>query len=57
MILQLNVRKCNECGQPLPDSFEFPADEPWTTGIFGCAEDRDSCKLDDDTIQCYMLCS
>ncbi|PON56281.1 PLAC8 motif-containing protein [Parasponia andersonii] len=40
---QLNVRKCNECGQPLPESFEPPADEPWTTGIFGCWEDRDSC--------------
>ncbi|XP_024016948.1 cell number regulator 6 [Morus notabilis] len=40
---QLNVRKCNECGQPLPESFEPPADEPWTTGIFGCAEDKDSC--------------
>ncbi|XP_048326624.1 cell number regulator 6 isoform X1 [Ziziphus jujuba] len=40
---QLNVRKCNECGQPLPESFEPPADEPWTTGIFGCSEDRDSC--------------
>ncbi|XP_004307812.1 PREDICTED: cell number regulator 6 [Fragaria vesca subsp. vesca] len=40
---QLNVQKCNECGQPLPESFQPPADEPWTTGIFGCAEDRDSC--------------
>ncbi|XP_020596696.1 cell number regulator 6-like [Phalaenopsis equestris] len=41
---QLEVRKCNECGQPLPESYEPPADEPWTTGIFGCAEDTDSCK-------------
>ncbi|XP_009801117.1 cell number regulator 6 [Nicotiana tabacum] len=40
---QLAVRKCHECGQPLPESFEPPADEPWTTGIFGCAEDKDSC--------------
>ncbi|KAF3433150.1 hypothetical protein FNV43_RR24252 [Rhamnella rubrinervis] len=40
---QLNVRKCHECGQTLPESFEPPADEPWTTGIFGCSEDRDSC--------------
>ncbi|XP_010536540.1 PREDICTED: cell number regulator 6 [Tarenaya hassleriana] len=40
---QLNVRKCNECGQPLPENFEPPADEPWTTGIFGCAEDPESC--------------
>ncbi|GAA0159319.1 hypothetical protein LIER_16126 [Lithospermum erythrorhizon] len=39
----VKVRKCNECGQPLPESFEFPADEPWTTGIFGCAEDTESC--------------
>ncbi|KAI7758216.1 hypothetical protein M8C21_018738 [Ambrosia artemisiifolia] len=43
---QLNVRKCNECGQPLPESFEPPAVEPWTTGIFGCAEDTESCKDD-----------
>ncbi|KAK4777108.1 hypothetical protein SAY86_005796 [Trapa natans] len=40
---QLNVKKCHECGQPLPESFEPPADENWTTGIFGCAEDRESC--------------
>ncbi|KAG5228560.1 cell number regulator [Salix suchowensis] len=40
---QLSVRKCNECGQPLPENFEPPGDEPWTTGIFGCAEDTESC--------------
>ncbi|GMY07808.1 cell number regulator 6-like [Fagus crenata] len=40
---QLAVRKCYECGQPLPESFQPLADEPWTTGIFGCAEDRESC--------------
>ncbi|XP_057482284.1 cell number regulator 6-like [Actinidia eriantha] len=40
---QLHVRKCNECGQALPESFEPPANEPWTTGIFGCAEDTESC--------------
>lgn len=45
VVMQLNVRKCNECGQALPESFEPPADENWTTGIFGCAEDRESCKL------------
>ncbi|ONK76166.1 uncharacterized protein A4U43_C03F24630 [Asparagus officinalis] len=39
---QLEVSKCNECQQPLPESYEPPADEPWTTGIFGCAEDTDS---------------
>ncbi|KAL9409446.1 hypothetical protein AB3S75_047776 [Citrus x aurantiifolia] len=40
---QLNVHRCNECGQPLPEDFEPPADEPWTTGIFGCTEDTESC--------------
>ncbi|KAK7258186.1 hypothetical protein RIF29_32699 [Crotalaria pallida] len=40
---QLAVRKCPECRQPLPESYAPPADEPWTTGIFGCAEDRESC--------------
>ncbi|CAA7399737.1 unnamed protein product [Spirodela intermedia] len=40
---QLAVHKCNECGQPLPESYSPPADEPWTSGIFGCAEDTDSC--------------
>ncbi|CAN6842859.1 unnamed protein product [Brassica oleracea] len=39
---QLAVYKCNECGQTLPENFEAPADEPWTTGIFGCTEDMDS---------------
>lgn len=42
---QLNVRKCNECGQPLPESFEPLANEPWTTEIFGCAEDTESCRF------------
>lgn len=32
-----------ECGQPLPESYEPPADEAWTTGICGCAEDTESC--------------
>ncbi|WVZ03842.1 hypothetical protein V8G54_024648, partial [Vigna mungo] len=40
---QLDVRKCPECRQPLPESYAPPADEPWMTGIFGCAEDRESC--------------
>ncbi|XP_058104421.1 cell number regulator 6-like isoform X2 [Magnolia sinica] len=40
---QLEVHRCHECGQPLPESYEPPADEPWSTGIFGCAEDTDSC--------------
>ncbi|GFP80795.1 cell number regulator 6 [Phtheirospermum japonicum] len=42
---QLHVHKCNECGQPLPESYQAPADEPWTTGIFGCAEDTESFKM------------
>ena len=42
---QLAVHKCNECGQALPENFEAPADEPWTTGIFGCTEDMSSCKF------------
>jgi Cys-rich protein (TIGR01571 family) len=40
---QLVVHKCAECGQPLPDSYEPPSNEPWTTGILGCGEDMDSC--------------
>lgn len=43
-IEQLVVHRCLECGQPLPESYEPPADEDWTTGIFGCCEDSDSCK-------------
>ncbi|KAJ9164051.1 hypothetical protein P3X46_023668 [Hevea brasiliensis] len=39
---QLAVRKSNACGQPLPEDFEPPADEPSTTGIFACAEDNES---------------
>ncbi|KAM1507565.1 hypothetical protein ACFX10_016995 [Malus domestica] len=42
---QLNVHRCHECGQPLPESYQPPGDEPWTTGIFGCAEDRESCLI------------
>ncbi|KAL1207378.1 Cell number regulator 6 [Cardamine amara subsp. amara] len=41
---QLNVRKCHECMQVLPESYEPPSDENWTTGIFGCAEDPESCR-------------
>ena len=47
---QLDVRKCPECRQPLPESYAPPADEPWMTGIFGCAEDRESCKLMHDKL-------
>ncbi|KAL9396730.1 hypothetical protein Peur_010983 [Populus x canadensis] len=36
-------RKCIECGQYLPERYEPPADEDWTTGILGCLEDTDSC--------------
>ncbi|XP_038681969.1 cell number regulator 6 [Tripterygium wilfordii] len=40
---QLIVHRCPECQQPLPESYEPPADEDWTSGIFGCAKDTDSC--------------
>lgn len=43
-IWQVNARKCIECGQPLPQSYQPPADEDWSTGICGCAEDPESCK-------------
>jgi len=39
---QLVVHRCAECGQPLPESYEPPSNEPWTTGIFGCGQDMDS---------------
>ncbi|XP_073157810.1 cell number regulator 6-like [Henckelia pumila] len=42
-IEKLTARRCEQCGQPLPQSYTPPADEDWTTGIFGCAEDNDSC--------------
>lgn len=42
--LQLNVRTCNACRQRLPVNFVPPAVEPWTTGIFDCTEDTESCK-------------
>uniref|UniRef100_A0A0E0K7I4 Cell number regulator 6 n=1 Tax=Oryza punctata TaxID=4537 RepID=A0A0E0K7I4_ORYPU len=37
--LVLEGRRCSECGQVLPESYEPPADEPWTTGIFACTDD------------------
>ncbi|KAL9258366.1 Cell number regulator 6-like protein [Drosera capensis] len=40
---QLKVKTCVEGGQPLPASYESPADELWTTGICGCAENPNSC--------------
>ncbi|VAI10975.1 unnamed protein product [Triticum turgidum subsp. durum] len=36
-------RRCAECGQVLPESYQLPADEPWSTGIFGCTADPASC--------------
>lgn len=42
-IPQLEPKKCGECGQVLPESHRAAADEPWTTGIFGCADDPESC--------------
>ncbi|EPS64703.1 hypothetical protein M569_10081 [Genlisea aurea] len=41
---QLHTRRCSECGQPLPESYQAPANEPWTTGIFDCTDDPESCK-------------
>lgn len=41
---QLERVKCIQCGQVLPEGHQAPADEPWTTGIFGCAEDPESCR-------------
>ena len=49
---QLIVHRCCECGQTLPESYQPPADEDWTTGLCGCAEDRDSCK---SSISLYLL--
>ncbi|CAL5191791.1 unnamed protein product [Lathyrus oleraceus] len=40
---QLNARRCLECGQVLPETYQPPADEDWTTGICGCFSDVDSC--------------
>uniref|UniRef100_A0A0E0K7I3 Uncharacterized protein n=1 Tax=Oryza punctata TaxID=4537 RepID=A0A0E0K7I3_ORYPU len=37
--VHLEGRRCSECGQVLPESYEPPADEPWTTGIFACTDD------------------
>ncbi|EFJ11620.1 hypothetical protein SELMODRAFT_125873 [Selaginella moellendorffii] len=45
VVPQLLVHRCRECGQPLPESYEPPANEPWTTGICGCADDTDTCCL------------
>ncbi|TKW03892.1 hypothetical protein SEVIR_7G072900v4 [Setaria viridis] len=41
--VQFKVRKCDVCWQELPPGYQLPADEPWATGIFGCAEDPQSC--------------
>ncbi|KAL0397720.1 UNVERIFIED_CONTAM: Cell number regulator 6 [Sesamum calycinum] len=41
----LNGPRCEECGQPLPASYLPPADEEWATGIFGCADDQESCFI------------
>ncbi|CAN0921809.1 Cell number regulator 6 [Linum grandiflorum] len=41
---QLIIHRCHECGQPLPDSYEPPADEDWATSICACTEDFESCR-------------
>ncbi|KAF5939127.1 hypothetical protein HYC85_023386 [Camellia sinensis] len=38
----LTARRCQECGQTLPPTYQLPADEDWSTGIFGCTKDTDS---------------
>ncbi|XP_028124359.1 cell number regulator 6-like [Camellia sinensis] len=40
----LTARRCQECGQTLPPTYQLLADEDWSTGIFGCTEDTDSFK-------------
>ncbi|KAL6569321.1 Cell number regulator 6 [Orobanche minor] len=42
-VAELNAPKCEQCGQTLPPAYSPPADEDWTTGIFGCTEDHESC--------------
>ncbi|CAI9277899.1 unnamed protein product [Lactuca saligna] len=42
-IHELQARRCPECGQALPSTYEPPADEDWSTGIFSCADDSESC--------------
>ncbi|XP_076937284.1 cell number regulator 6-like [Bidens hawaiensis] len=42
---QLCDHRCPECGQALPSSYEPPADENWSTGIFSCADDPGSCVM------------
>uniref|UniRef100_A0A0E0NNG8 Cell number regulator 6 n=1 Tax=Oryza rufipogon TaxID=4529 RepID=A0A0E0NNG8_ORYRU len=42
--VHLEGRRCSECGQVLPESYEPPADEPWTTGIFACTDDPQTCR-------------
>lgn len=40
---QLTLPRCVECGQVLPTAYQPPQNEPWSTGIFGCIDDMDSC--------------
>ncbi|CAN1248746.1 Cell number regulator 6 [Linum perenne] len=42
--LSSSSSRCHECGQPLPESYEPPADEDWTTGLCACTEDYESCR-------------
>ncbi|KAF0928718.1 hypothetical protein E2562_006140 [Oryza meyeriana var. granulata] len=39
---ELERKRSGECGQKLPESYQASANEPWTTGICGCAEDAES---------------
>ncbi|XP_071937520.1 cell number regulator 6-like [Coffea arabica] len=42
-VVQITAARCPQCGQALPESYHPPANEDWSTGIFGCADDPDSC--------------
>ncbi|XP_047314994.1 cell number regulator 6-like [Impatiens glandulifera] len=42
-IARINARRCPECQQTLPATYQPPADEDWSTGVCSCAEDTESC--------------
>ncbi|KZV43418.1 cell number regulator 6, partial [Dorcoceras hygrometricum] len=44
-IMQLHVQRSFECEYPFQEGFHGPAKEPWSTGIFECAQDRESCLM------------
>uniref|UniRef100_A0A9I9DQ43 Cell number regulator 6 n=1 Tax=Cucumis melo TaxID=3656 RepID=A0A9I9DQ43_CUCME len=50
---QLIVHRCEECGQPLPESYQPPADEDWTTGI--CETLREEIPWQNACV-CHAMC-